>query len=315
MACVLLFLPLEAISHFLYYWSKLITGHISNYDGGTFKSPLKYIVSPIIKEIINVDKKKIKKIANNEISADTAGSLIKGGFMEGVDDNLAGSICLIVSLILLCIFLYGLVYYLKKTIMHSGEKSIKYVLQFSDTWWGGYLNILAGMLLTISVQSSSVTTAAITPLVGLDIITVEQMYPITLGANIGTTCTGLLAALVTGKINALQVALCHLSFNILGVFILYPIKSIREKPIKMAKFMGQIARKFKWFPCIYIVLMFIIGPLVILGISLLFEINTIGIIFGTLICLIIFVSICKLVYWYYYENGKQYLIVNMSNSD
>lgn len=65
----------------------------------------------------------------------------------------------------------------------------------------------------------------------------------------------------------------------------------------------------------YIVLMFIIGPLVILGISLLFEINTIGIIFGTLICLIILGSICKLVYWYYYENGKQYLIVNMSNSD
>lgn len=61
--------------------------------------------------------------------------------------------------------------------------------------------------------------------------------------------------------------------------------------------------------------MFIIGPLVILGISLLFEINTIGIIFGTLICLIILGSICKLVYWYYYENGKQYLIVNMSNSD
>lgn len=66
---------------------------------------------------------------------------------------------------------------------------------------------------------------------------------LSIGANIGTTCTGLLAALVTGKINALQVALCHLSFNILGVFILYPIKSIREKHIKMAKFMGQIARK------------------------------------------------------------------------
>ena len=106
---------------------------------------------------------------------------------------------------------------MKKTLLDAGESTIRYSLQFSETWWGGYLNILVGTLLTISVQSSSVTTSALTPLVGLDIISLEQMYPITLGANIGTTCTGLLGALVTGKVNALQIALCHLSFNIFGV--------------------------------------------------------------------------------------------------
>ena len=87
----------------------------------------------------------------------------------------------------------------KRTLLDAGENSIRYSLQFSNTWWGGYLNILVGTLLTISVQSSSVTTSALTPLVGLDIISLEQMYPITLGANIGTTCTGLFTALVTGK--------------------------------------------------------------------------------------------------------------------
>ena len=49
--------------------------------------------------------------------------------------------------------------------------------------------------------------------------------------------TGLLAALVTGKINALQIALCHLSFNVFGVMLLYPFEYTRNIPINMAKIM------------------------------------------------------------------------------
>ena len=135
MMCVLLFLPIECICNFLYYWSDFLTDHMSGYKGGTFKSPLKYIVDPLIKLIISVDKKKIKQIANNEIKSSEVDTLIKGGFMKGMDDNLAGSLCLGVSLILLCIFLYGLVTFLKRTLLSAGEKSIRYSLQFSDTWW------------------------------------------------------------------------------------------------------------------------------------------------------------------------------------
>jgi sodium-dependent phosphate cotransporter len=68
--CVLLFLPLECITHFIYYWSKFLTTHMDGYEGGTFKSPLKFIVSPLIKLIIQVDKKKIKKISQNEMTSD-----------------------------------------------------------------------------------------------------------------------------------------------------------------------------------------------------------------------------------------------------
>ena len=179
-----------------------------------------------------------------------------------------------------------------------GDKCINYSLQFSNTWWGGYLNILIGTLLTISVQSSSVTTSALTPLVGTGIISLEQMYPITLGANIGTTCTGLLASMVTGKINALQIALCHLSFNIFGVVLLYPIEKIRNIPINLAKFYGKIARKYKWFPLFHIIITFILIPLLLLGLSLLFEQEVIGIIFGIIISLLIFVMIITLFYYY-----------------
>ena len=313
--CVLIFLPIECATHFIYYWSKFLTKHMDGYEGGTFKSPLKFIVSPLIKLIIQVDKKKIKKISQNEMSSDEAGSLIKGGFMKDMDDTLAGSICLAVSLLLLCVFLYGLVTFLKNTLQGMGDKCINYSLRFSNTWWGGYLNILIGTLLTISVQSSSVTTSAITPLVGLGIVSLEQMYPITLGANIGTTCTGLLAAMVTGKINALQIALCHLSFNVFGVVLLYPIKQVRDMPIEWAKFYGKIARRFKWFPLIHVVGTFILGPLIFLGLSLLFEQGTVGIVFGVVICVFSLITLIRLTYWYYLEEGKIFILSKIEDED
>ena len=162
--------------------------------------------------------------------------------------------------------------------------------------------MLVGALLTIAVQSSSVTTSAITPLVGLGIITVEQMYPITLGANLGTTCTSLLAALVTGKINALQIALCHLSFNLLGIILLYPIECIRNIPIATAKFMGKIAKHYIYFPIIYLILTFMLLPIIILGTSLLFELNTMGVIFGTIISVLLALIFFKIIYWLNYQN-------------
>ena len=62
-------------------------------------------------------------------------------------------------------------------------------------WLSGYLAMLVGMGITICVQSSSITTSALTPLVGIGVLKVERMYPTVLGANIGTCITGVLAAL------------------------------------------------------------------------------------------------------------------------
>lgn len=302
MICVLLFLPIECATGFLYHWTTFLTKYINGYEGGSFKSPLKYIIDPLIKLIVVVDKKKINKISKNELNPDSAGSLIKGGALQVFNDELAGTICLVSSLLLLCIFLYGLVTVLKKTFLNAGENCFHSLLYYADTWWGGYVSMLVGALLTIAVQSSSVTTSAITPLVGLGIITVEQMYPITLGANLGTTCTSLLAALVTGKINALQIALCHLSFNSLGIILLYPVEYIRNIPIIAAKFMGKIAKHYKFFPIIYLIFCFVLMPFIILGTSLLFELNTMGVIFGTVICVSLVLFFLKITYWVCYQN-------------
>jgi hypothetical protein len=94
------------------------------------------------------------------------------------------------------------------------------------------------MALTAVVQSSSITTSVIIPLVGAGVLTMEQIYPYTLGANIGTTITALLAvlALDTGKEAAMTIAICHLLFNVFGIALLYPLKAL---PIGTARWIAS----------------------------------------------------------------------------
>ena len=90
--------------------------------------------------------------------------------------------------------------------------------------FNGYLNIAIGMFITIMVQSSSITTSTLTPLAAVGLIGLEDMLPLTLGANIGTTITGIMAATVvtSNPVQAWQVALCHLFFNIFGTLLWCP---------------------------------------------------------------------------------------------
>merc|ERR1719159_1757498 len=109
-----------------------------------------------------------------------------------------------------------------------------------------YLSIFFGMVMTICVQSSSITTSAMVPLVALKIITVEQMLPLTLGANIGTTCTAFLASLVTEKKTAIQIALVHFFFNIIGIAIWFPLPFMRRVPLAMAQVLGDLTMRYRW---------------------------------------------------------------------
>merc|ERR1719407_273487 len=115
-----------------------------------------------------------------------------------------------------------------------------------------YLSIVVGMCMTIMVQSSSITTSALTPLVALGIISVEDMLPLTLGANIGTTCTAFLASIVTEKKNAIQIALCHLFFNIFGILIWFPVPPMRRVVVGIAKKLGDHTTYFRWFGAFYL---------------------------------------------------------------
>merc|ERR1712151_971584 len=115
-----------------------------------------------------------------------------------------------------------------------------------------YLAIVIGMCITIIVQSSSVTTSALTPLCGVGVLPLHKMLPLTLGANIGTTCTALIASLVSLKFGAVQIALVHLFFNIIGILIWFPVPLLRRIPLAAARLLGLYASFYRAFPLIYI---------------------------------------------------------------
>ena len=120
-----------------------------------------------------------------------------------------------------------------------------------------------GILLTIFVQSSSVSTSTIVPLAGAGVLTLRQIYPFTLGANLGTTVTALLASL-TLNVTAMVAAFSHLFFNIFGIIIIYLNPFLREIPIRLAERMADIALKNKLLPIVYLIIVFFGIPLTII---------------------------------------------------
>jgi sodium-dependent phosphate cotransporter len=126
----------------------------------------------------------------------------------------------------------------------------------------GLVGMGVGVLVTIAVQSSSITTSILVPLVASGILLVRNAYPITLGSNIGTTVTALLAALATGTASGMTIALVHLLFNIFGILLLYPIRRIRYVPVDLAEWLAKVAADHKWIAIAYVGIMFIAIPIV-----------------------------------------------------
>ena len=118
-----------------------------------------------------------------------------------------------------------------------------------------------GVIITVLVQSSSITTSLVIPLAGAGILTLRQIFPYTLGSNIGTTITAILASLVSASIAPVAVAFAHLLFNIFGILIIWPIKQIRELPINMAQYLSALAIRNRIFPLLYILIVFFLIPI------------------------------------------------------
>ena len=186
-------------------------------------------------------------------------------------DVAIGLILLVVSLVMLCGCLMGLVKLLNSLL---GESVKEVIAQYVNrdlpylSWLTGYLAMLLGAGLTVLVQSSSVFTSTLTPLAGTGLVTLERVYPLTLGSNIGTTTTSLLAALASkgNERAALQIALVHLLFNLTGILIFYPVPVMRL-PVRMARKLGEVTSQYRWFSVLYLLMMFFILPAIIFGLS------------------------------------------------
>lgn len=132
----------------------------------------------------------------------------------------------------------------------------------------------AGMLVTIAVQSSSVTTSVMVPFAGSGALTTRQIYPLTLGANVGTTVTALIAAMAVtgdGAKLALTIALVHTLFNVFGILIIYGLPFLRSLPLIGAETLAKVAAERKIYAVAWVLTVFIIIPALAILIKVLFT--------------------------------------------
>lgn len=196
---VLVFFPLELKFHLIEKASIILNNRFEGVGGMKMFNPLKAILNPVIHFIDEI----IVLMPYKEI------------------------ILMVVSIIGMFAALAFLIKTIRSLVVNKIEIIINKYLFKNDV-----LGLFWGMIMTFIVQSSSVTTSLIVPLAGAGIVKLRKIFPYTLGANIGTTGTALLAALATGNPIAVTAAFAHLTFNIFGIVLIYPLKAI---PIKLAE--------------------------------------------------------------------------------
>lgn len=96
------------------------------------------------------------------------------------------------------------------------------------------LGLLAGLVLTAVIQSSSASIGILQSFTVTGAITFGNAVPIIMGQNIGTCVTALLASVGTGK-NAKRASMIHLLFNVIGsvlcLSLFYFVKLVFAPPI------------------------------------------------------------------------------------
>lgn len=162
---------------------------------------------------------------------------------------------LLIALIVLFFALKQIVNVLRVLVVKRTEGWFDKVL-----FKNGLRAFVVGLIITLMAQSSSITTSLIVPMAGAGILTLHQIFPYTLGANVGTTITAILASLVTGNLNAVIVAFTHLMFNIIGIIILWPLSKI---PILLAEKLADFSLRNKVYPIAYIIIVFFLIPLLV----------------------------------------------------
>ena len=227
---VLVLFPLQYFFGIISKSANWLAGILVGTESFTFKSPIKIITKPAVGWIKDLFKQQ-----------------------DVINYNW---LLLIVALLLLFFSLRYLTKLIRSLVMHRLEAFFD-----SHIFKTAARAMFFGIFITIMVQSSSITTSLVVPLAGAGILHLKQIFPYTLGANIGTTVTALLASMVSGTIAPLSVAFAHLIFNIFGIGLIWPIEKVRMVPIHLSNWFADIAIENRIIPILYVLVVFFMIPL------------------------------------------------------
>jgi len=229
---VLILFPLELTFGILEKTARNATAMFGGFGGVKFTSPIKAVIKP-------------------------ASGFVKGSITTMIDapDGIHATIILVFALVVLFLSLFFIVRVLKSLVLARVETFFSiYIFRNAG------LSLVVGLAITTLVQSSSVTTSLVVPMAAAGILTLEQIFPYTLGANVGTTVTAMLASLATvenGSMDGVTVAFTHLMFNIFGIAILYPLRFL---PIGLARELGRRTVENRLLPLYYVICVFFYLP-------------------------------------------------------
>jgi sodium-dependent phosphate cotransporter len=126
-----------------------------------------------------------------------------------------------------------------------------------------YVAFFYGIIFTASVQSSTVITSLIVPLVATRKTTLKKVFPFIMGSNVGTTITAAIAALFKPEA-AISIALVHFLFNIAGVVLFLPVPALRKIPVLIAVYLGNQTTKSRFVGLAYIIITFFLLPFLLI---------------------------------------------------
>ena len=234
---VALLLPLELLTGVVSKTATWISDRLVGTAGTEWKSPVKAWVKKPVEWIVDVWE------------------------AVGLNGNVLGTTVVLTGLVIVLLSLTFITKNMRELVADRVEKSVNKVLGKGS----GSVAMLLGLVITIAVQSSSITTSILIPLAAAGVLSLRNAYPVTLGANVGTTITALLAALAASVPEALTVGLAHTVFNVLGIALLYVPRFIRYVPVRLAEGLGEVAFSRPAWAVIYVMTAFIVLPLIGVG--------------------------------------------------
>ncbi len=229
---VAVLLPIELTTHVLSRTAQAIGELLVGQGGADYESPIKVIVKTPAEWVTTAWEK------------------------VGVSGTALGIVVIVTGLALIFLALAFITKNMRSLVADRVERSLNSLLSRG----AGLAALLLGLVITVAVQSSSITTSVMIPLSAAGVITLRNLYPVALGANVGTTITALLASLAAARPEALTVALVHTLFNVAGILIFYPVPVMREIPVRLAEGLAAIAARHRSWVVAYVVVTFLVIP-------------------------------------------------------
>ncbi|MBE9166429.1 Na/Pi symporter [Pleurocapsales cyanobacterium LEGE 06147] len=181
-------------------------------------------------------------------------------FIVGLTQE-TGWLVLIVAFTLLYFALQNLVKLLRSLLDKDLEGKVRKYL-FGSAWQA----MLFGFLITTAVQSSSITTSVVIPIIALGVVVAIQALPYFLGANVGTSTTALIAAMSLASdgspdgIASLNVTFVHMVLEFFAIALLFPIRKVRNMFIWLAEKGADILTRGRVTAIVYVAIIFYLLP-------------------------------------------------------